>query len=170
MLRERLVNLAVNNLRSTPRRAAVSAMGVMIASCVLFMVVGHGFAIRALVTEKVIRDLPINMLEVGPKTLDLGMFKLDAHKLFGGSQINQGKLEALSKIEGVEAVYPKLEVKLPLGARGGRSIFGRSLYTDLFMVGGPRGLLEPEIGDGLKQEAAGVAIGMTRHWESLISM
>ena len=75
MLRERLVNLPVNNLRSTPRRALVSVMGVMIASCVLFMVVGHGFAIRALVTEKVVRELLINMLEVTPRVLDLGMFK-----------------------------------------------------------------------------------------------
>jgi putative ABC transport system permease protein len=158
MLRERLVNLAVNNLRSTPRRAAVSAMGVMIASCVLFMVVGHGFAIRALVTDKVIRELPINMLEVGPKTLDLGMFKLDAHKLFGGSQINEGKLQVLSKIAGVEAVYPKLEVKLPLGARGGGEIFGRSLYTDLFMVGVPRALLLPEVGETLNQKSSAIPV------------
>ena len=158
MLRERLVNLAVNNLRSTPRRAAVSAMGVMIASCVLFMVVGHGFAIRALVTEKVVRDLPINMLEVAPRTLDLGMFKLDAHKLFGGSQINEGKLQLLTKIPGVDAVYPKLEVKLPLGARGGREIFGRSLYTDLFMVGLPKELLLPEVGETLNEDSSTIPV------------
>ena len=100
--KERLVNLAVNNLRSTPRRAAVSAAGVMIASSILLMVVGHGFAIRALVTEKVIRELPVNMLEVTPRTLDLGMFKLDAHKLFGGSQIDTGKVELLKTIDGVK--------------------------------------------------------------------
>ena len=152
MLRERLVNLAVNNLRSTPRRALVSVMGVMIASCVLFMVVGHGFAIRALVTEKVVRELPINMLEVTPRVLDLGMFKLDAHKLFGGSQINAGKLEVLSQIQGVKAAYPKLEVKLPLGARGGKALFGRSLYTDLFMVAVPEALMRGEVSDGFREQ------------------
>lgn len=144
MLRERLVNLAVNNLRSTPRRAAVSAAGVMIASSILLMVVGHGFAIRSLVTEKIVRELPVNMLEVTPRTLDLGMFKVDAHKLFGGSQIDTSKLEVLSAIEGVKKVYPKLEVKLPLGARGGKGLFGRTLYTDIFMTGVPAELIDVE--------------------------
>lgn len=149
MLRERFFRLVLADLRSMPRRALISAVGVAIASCVLLLVVGHGFAVKAVVTEKVMRELPIHMLEVVPRTLDLGIVKLDAHKLFGGSQLSASKLQALSQIEGVSASFPKLEVKLPMGARGGRSLFGRNLYTDIFMVGLPLELLEPEIGENL---------------------
>ncbi|MEK7703363.1 MAG: ABC transporter permease, partial [Myxococcota bacterium] len=82
-----------------------------------------------------------------PKTIDLGLFRLGTSNWLGGRVLDASALKALEAISGVDAVYPKLRVPLPLGARGGQGLFGRALYTDLFMQGVPRELLLAEVGE-----------------------
>ena len=52
--------------------------------------------------------------------------------------------EALGLPE-VAAVYPKLDVRVPMGARGGARLFGKNLYTDLFMTALPEALLRERL-------------------------
>jgi len=85
----------------------------------------------------------VDVIAAVPRTVNLGLFEVGA---FAGTPLNAATLAGLSHIDGVVAAYPKLEVRLPLGARGGTYLFGRNLYTDLFMNGLPDELLRPEVG------------------------
>ena len=136
--------LARRDLAASRGRALISAAGIGLGVWVLTLVVALGLGARDLVLKEVVRELPVDMVEVIPKTLDLGLFKMDAGSLFGAKPLGPQTVEALRKLPGVAAVYPKAEVPLPLGAQGGARFFGRRLYTDLFMTGIPRELVAAE--------------------------
>lgn len=137
-------HLARRDLWATRGRSAISAAGIGLGVWVLALVVALGLGARDVVMKEVVRELPIDMVEVLPKTLDLGLFKMDAGGLFGAKPLGPDTVERLRRLDGVAAVYPRAEVPLPLGAQGGSRFFGRRLYTDLFMTGIPRELVESE--------------------------
>ncbi|MEC9464620.1 MAG: ABC transporter permease [Myxococcota bacterium] len=141
-----LVGTAIEDLRAAPRRSVLSLSGIALGVWVLTLIVGAGLGMREVVTEKIVRELPIDHIEVVPRTLDLGIFKVDTDKLFGKSGFDEVTVENLKALPGVAGVYPKLDVQLPMGARGGAGIFGRSLYVDLFMVGVPDELMASDVG------------------------
>ncbi len=142
-----LLSTALEDLKASPRRSLLSLSGIAIGVWVLTLIVGAGLGMRQVVTDKIVRELPIDHVEVVPRTLDLGIFKVDTGKLFGRSGFDDVTVESLRALPGVVGVYPKLDVQLPMGARGGAGIFGRSLYVDLFMVGVPEELLAADVGD-----------------------
>jgi hypothetical protein len=76
--------------------------------------------------------------------LDLGLFKVNANAFLNNKPLDAVSLQRLTQVKGVLAAYPKLEVKLPLGAHGGSQFFGRSLYTDLLMTAVPEALLRED--------------------------
>lgn len=135
----RLWRLALLQVRATPSRSSIASLGIAIGTGMLIVVVGLGIGVREVVLDKIVQRLPLNMVEVLPRTLDLGLFKAN-FDLFGTGQITQATIDALATLPDVAAVYPKTTVKLPLGARGGGGLFGRRMYAELFMVG-----LEPEL-------------------------
>jgi putative ABC transport system permease protein len=139
-----LLALAGADLSASRRRALVSAAGIAVGVTVLVVVAGLGLGAREVILREVVRELPVDTIEVVPKTVDLGLFKLGTGSLFGAAPIDETTLARLRTLPEVLAAYPKLEVKLPLGARGGAGLFRRDLYTDLFMTGLPEELVAPE--------------------------
>ncbi len=137
-----LVELAAQDLAAARLRSLISALGIGLGVGVLLIVAGLGLGARDVVLQEVVRQLPVDTIEVIPRTLDLGLFKTDS--LFGGTELNAETLEKLRALEEVAEAYPKLEIALPLGARGGSRLFGRRLYTDLFMEGLPTELIDNE--------------------------
>jgi len=147
-----LMSVALEDLKASPKRSLLSASGIALGVWILTLIVGAGLGMRQVVTEKIVRELPIDHMEIVPRTLDLGIFKVDTAKLFGSSGFDDGTVESLRELPGVAGVYPKLEVALPMGARGGSALFGRDLYVDLFMVGVPDALLATDVGDAFRDE------------------
>ena len=147
-----LISMALDDLKATPRRSLLSASGIALGVWVLTLIVGAGLGMQQVVTEKIVRELPIDHMEIVPRTLDLGIFKLDTAKLFGSDGFDDSTVENLTALPGVAGVYPKLEVALPMGARGGSALFGRNLYVDLFMVGVPDALLQNDVGDDFRDD------------------
>lgn len=143
--------MAWHDLAAAPGRAAVSTAGIAVGVAVLVVIAGLGLGVRDLVLEEVVQELPVNTIEVVPRTLNLGLFEVGAGSLFGNHRIGPELAERLGQLEGVEKVYPKLEVKIPMGARGGLRFFGRRLYTDLFMTGLPVELVQPEVGEAFAE-------------------
>lgn len=137
-----IVQLAAADIQATRARSSIAALGIGLGVGVLLVIAGLGLGARDLVLREVVRQLPVNVVEVIPRTLDLGLFKTDS--LFGGTELNPDILARLSAIDHVEAVYPKMELALPMGARGGARLFGRRLYTDLFVEGLPPDLVQVE--------------------------
>jgi putative ABC transport system permease protein len=125
-------------------RSVVSLLGIALGVGVLTIIVALGLGVRGAVLGEVVQRLPVDMIEVVPRSVDLGIFKLGSAGLLGGRGIDDGTVKALEAIPDVAVVYPKLEVKLPLGAHGGESLLGKSLYADLFVNGLPEELVQAE--------------------------
>ncbi|HET6344349.1 MAG TPA: FtsX-like permease family protein, partial [Myxococcota bacterium] len=113
---------------------------------VLTLVVALGFGARELILKEVVRELPVDTVEVVPRTLDLGLFKVGTSALFGAQPLDAAALARLQGLPGVAQASPRLDVGLPLGAQGGARFFGRRLYTDLFMTAVPPELVREEVG------------------------
>ena len=165
-----LLSTALEDLKASPRRSLLSLSGIAIGVWVLTLIVGAGLGMRQVVTDKIVRELPIDHVEVVPRTLDLGIFKVDTGKLFGRSGFDDVTVESLRALPGVVGVYPKLDVQLPMGARGGAGIFGRSLYVDLFMVGVPEELLAADVGDAFVDDEDFIAVVISSRMVSTIGM
>ena len=115
-------------------RALLSIAGIAAGVWVVTLVLALGGGIRQLVLREVVRELPWNMLEVVPRQLDLGLVQVDAGAWLGGG----AKLDAqirlrLSGLPDVEAVFGRMPLGLPTGARGGAHLLGKTLYTDVFV-------------------------------------
>jgi ABC-type lipoprotein release transport system permease subunit len=138
--------MALSDVAATRARSAVSAAGIALGVAVLMIIVGLGLGARDLVLKEVVRQLPVDTIEVVPRTISLGLFEVGTSSLLDSTRLNRPTLERLAALDGVAAAHPKLEVKLPMGARGGGAMFGRNLYADLFMTGLPPELVVPEAG------------------------
>ncbi len=157
----KLTNVAVlawDDLWAARARGTVSALGIALGVAVLTLVVGLGLGIREVVLKEVVRALPVDLIEVVPRTVDLGLFRVGTGALFGAAPLDAATLERLRLVPGVAVAYPKLEVKLPMGARGGARIFGHDLYTDLFMTAVPVELVQAESGPDFVDQAGWVPI------------
>lgn len=141
--------MAGHDLRAAKARTAVSMAGIALGICVLLIIAALGLGARDLVLKEVVRQLPLDMVEVVSKTVDLGLFKINAGGLLGSAKLDANTLEKLRRLPHVIAAYPTIEVDLPLGAEGGDSLFGHRLHTDMFMNGLPEELLKEEIGNDL---------------------
>jgi putative ABC transport system permease protein len=146
-----LVAMACRDLSANKGRAAVSTAGIALGVAVLMVIAGLGLGTRELVLKEVVRALPVDVIEVIPKTVDLGLFKLNTAGLLGEAPLDAETLEKLARVPGVAAAYPKLDVKLPLGAAGGAYLFKRRLYSDMFLTGLPEELIQPEVGPGFHE-------------------
>lgn len=144
-----LVSMAGREVRASKARNLISALGIAFGVGTLLVVVGLGLGARQLVLKEVVRELPVDMVEVVPKQLDLGLFKLGAGSMFGGPKMDDALVSQLEALTEVVQVYPKLEVNIPLGARGGERFFKRAIYTDIFLEGVPAELLESDGATGL---------------------
>lgn len=141
-----LIKMAGNDLAASRARAIVSSAGIALGVAVLMIIAGLGLGARELVLKEVVRALPVDVIEVIPKSVDFGLFKVDPGALFGEAPLNPATLARLRALPGVAAAYPKLEVSLPLGAQGGMYLFKRRLYTDIFMTALPTELVQAEVG------------------------
>lgn len=135
-------------------RSLVSLFGIALGVGVLVVVVALGLGVRGAVLGEVVQRLPVDMVEVVPKSVNLGLIKLGGGSLLGGRTIDEGTVTTLRGIADVAAVYPKLDVKLPLGARGGESLLGKNLYADLFVNGLPEELVQAEVGPAFTDNTA----------------
>lgn len=141
-----LGSMAWRDLAATRARSLVSGTGIAMGVAVLLVIAGLGLGARDVIVKEVVRELPVDMVEVIPKTVDLGLVKLRAGGIFGSVAFDDDLVRRLAQLPGIVQVYPKLEVRMPVGARGGAQIFGRGIYTDLFMTGLPDELVQPEVG------------------------
>jgi len=121
-------------------------MGFLGASAGSFLVVfllSLLFGIDRAVEKEILRDL---FIEVSPSRSEI----IDTVLIFssstrGGSEgIKEDKLQALGRIDGVSAVYPKLKIKFPALISGGKEIFGMESGIDIVGDGIPSNLMKEE--------------------------
>lgn len=121
---------------------AAVALGVSLV--VLFGSVGLGLYRGVLLP--LLPRLPLNSLEVKPKTVAVGFLA------FEGGELDASVLERLRRIQGVTAAYPVLGAAFPMLAEGGEGFLGKRMRTDLFATGIAPGLVQADVFPGKRFE------------------
>lgn len=126
------------NLRRNARRLILGSLGIVvgIGSFVFFISLGNG--VRHIIVRELIGGLPVNQIEVAPKSYNVGITKQSS--LFA-MKFDDDMLERFRSIPGVKTVYGKMNLRVPARAvipiprsfqkRGMASAF----YTELLVQG-----------------------------------
>ncbi len=137
------------NLRRNARRLILSSLGIVIGigSFVFFISLGNG--VRHIIVRELIGGLPVNQIEVSPKSYNVGITK--QRSLFA-MKFDDDMLERFRSLKDVKAVYGKMNLRVPSRAiipipkqfqkRGMSSAF----YTELLVQGiDPRAIPRNEV-------------------------
>ncbi len=126
------------NLRRNARRLILGSLGIVvgIGSFVFFISLGNG--VRHIIVRELIGGLPVNQIEVAPKSYNVGITKQSS--LFA-MKFDDDMLERFRSIPGVKSVFGKMNLRVPSRAvipipksfqkRGLASAF----YTELLVQG-----------------------------------
>lgn len=139
--------LAIKNLIRNKKAILLSSIGIIfgISSFVFFVSLGNG--IKSVVFGKIFSQLPVNIIEVTPKSSTLGIFS------FGGissSNIEDSTADAISSIKGVKEIYKEVVLDIPIQARG--EFYSRRIVTDLAATGIDNEIVKNDISKGYKFE------------------
>ncbi|MCC6806246.1 MAG: ABC transporter permease [Deltaproteobacteria bacterium] len=135
-----VVSWVATDLRMHKSRTAVSVFGIAvgIAALVFFLALGAG--VRSFAVGKAADDVDARLMEVVPKTMEIGFFKVHRPGLLGNTGLDAMTLDRLRRVEGITAVYPRRMLRVPATARGGAGLLGKDMLTDLFAEG-----IDPEL-------------------------
>jgi ABC-type antimicrobial peptide transport system permease subunit len=132
--------LILRSIYRKPGRAVLDIISISI--CVFFFCFALAalFPVRKPVINELGRAFPLKRIIVKPKTLDLGLIRLNRTKLSGDI------LDKIRKIDSVSAVYPIQPISFPVRAEG--TIFGQEISTDIVVNGVPEELVKDCIAPG----------------------
>lgn len=142
----RLGTLIASDLARSKGRLAVVAAAVAAGVAVLVVLGSLGLGVYRGVVAPLLPRLPLDLLEVEPRNLSIGLLAFDATKLSGG--LDERALERLRALEGVDAVFPIVGAALPMRAEGGEGFLGRRLRTDIFATGIAPELVQQDVARG----------------------
>ena len=118
---------------------SVFSVSAAVAATLFFGALGAG--LRHFTSDIVAQKTDATLLEVVPRSMELGLFRLNRPGLMGATGLDTQALERLRRVEGVTAVFPKRIVRVPLGAQGGAGLLGKDMYTDVLAEGEDSALL-----------------------------
>ncbi len=154
-------SLALKNLIRNRKAVLLSSIGIIfgIASFVFFMSLGNG--IKSVVFGKILANLPVNIIEVTPRSSTIGIFSFSG---ISSSGIDNSTVETISYIKGVKDIYKEIVLDVPIQARG--EFFSRRIVTDLAATGIDPEIVRSDIKEGYKfeyNENGPVPVIVSRH-------
>ncbi len=144
----RVATLLKRDLARSGRRLVGVAVAIAASVAVVVVLAAVGLGLYDGVVRPLLPRLPIDLLKVEPRTLNVGLLAFDATDLTGG--LDDRQLERLGALEGVEAVYPIVGTAFPMRAMGGEGFVGRRIRTDVFATGLSEALVGPDVADGYR--------------------
>ncbi len=124
-------------LRRTRGALSAAGLGVLLGTASLTFFLGLGLGVRATLLEQV---FPIDRVELVPAQSEVGLLAL-----LGGRSappgVDEQTAEELRRLPAVEALYPKLMLRFPSMARGGKEVLGQELGTHEMLADG----VDPEL-------------------------
>lgn len=139
-MRSGLLPLIGLGLRRDRRGALLSCFGIAagVGSVLFFLAAGMG--VESLVKSRIL-PVDASLVEVVPPKVSVG--------LFGKVEIDEAMVGRLAALEGAEAAYRKMQVRVPAVSRYDGSFFGQRLRMGLEIVaeGVDPALLEEDLGD-----------------------
>jgi putative ABC transport system permease protein len=134
----RLLRLARGNLLRELAAISVSAGGVALGiSCLVFFL-ALGAGLRGAVNE---------VFPASTREVEAVLPQVALGNLLGEVKIDEPLLAKLRKLHGVEAAYPKMQLRVPSVSRYDGMFFGREIHMGLELIatGLPPELVSPEI-------------------------
>ncbi|MBK04164.1 MAG: hypothetical protein CL920_34080 [Deltaproteobacteria bacterium] len=126
-------------IRRNTTSLLLSSLGIVVGTGSFVFFVSLGYGVRQIVTQDLLGVLPVNQIEIIPKTYSLGMFRVGG--LLGGAKLNDATLERIRSLKGVKHVFGKMNVRVPSYAmipipkefqkRG----IARAFYTEMIAQG-----------------------------------
>lgn len=143
----RLGALIRSDLARSRRRLVVVVGAVASGVTVLVLLSSIALGIYRGVVEPLLPRLPLDVLEVKPRTVGVGFLAFDAP-----GRLDADAVASLERIEGVAAVHPVLGASFPMRAEGGEGFIGRRMRTDVFATGVDPSLVEGDVAEGYSFE------------------
>ena len=144
----RVATLLKRDLARSGRRLVGVAVAIGASVAVVVVLAAVGLGVYDGVVRPLLPRLPIDLLKVEPRTLNVGLLAFDATDLTGG--LDDRQVERLRKLEGVEAVYPIVGTAFGMRASGGEGFVGRRIRTDVFATGLSDALVADDVAEGYR--------------------
>ena len=133
-------------------RSALLAGGVALGVAMLVFLLAFVAGTRKALLDRVVSSLPITHLTVAPRSFSLAALKFDSPF----SSLDEGAVDRIGEIEGVETVLPMTGLRLPAHLRA--NFFGQGFSTDTGVFG-----IDPAlVADQLAPDAGFTAEGAER--------
>jgi len=129
-----------DDLRRNRRHFLLSSIGIVVGIAAFAFFLALGVGVKAVVLGEI---FPLDKLEVVPKVMDLDVGPLRMG--MGNDELDDDTAEQLRQIPHVDAVYPKMKLTVPSIGRGGASILGNDLYTEMIVDGIEPDLISPDV-------------------------
>ena len=142
----RLGTLLKRDLARSGRRLLGVAIAVGASVAVVVVLAAVGLGLYEGVVAPLLPKLPVNLLKVEPRTVNVGLLAFSATELTGG--MDARAVERLKKVDGVTAVYPIVGTGFPMRAVGGEGFIGRRIQTDVFATGLAEELVKDDVAEG----------------------
>lgn len=138
-----MLRTVLRNLWRARAHLGSSLIGVLVGVGVFAFFLAIGSGMRAVIQGEV---FPIERLEVVPAKGGLSALGITAPGS-GGRTIPEKKVVRARKIDGVDAVYPRMRFGFPAKAWGGEKLFGQTMWTEMVADGIPAILVREELGE-----------------------
>ena len=130
-----------DDLRRNRRHFVLSSVGVVVGIAAFSFFLALGTGVRDVVLGEI---FPLDKLEVIPRVMDVDLGPLRMG-LGGADALDEEAVNQLRGVEHVDEVYPKMKLTVPSIAKGGASILGNDLYTEMLVDGIEPALVTDEI-------------------------
>jgi ABC-type antimicrobial peptide transport system permease subunit len=140
------------SLRRDFKSALFSMFGVALGIFSLVFFVGLGLGVGKVVRERIF-PVDARLLEVVPPSVSLG-------SLFGAAKLDEATVQRIEKLPSAEAVFRKMNVRVPGVARYEGSFFGSPLRMsiEVLAVGAEPGLFQADVRVPFSTPPEGAAI------------
>ena len=144
----RTATLLRHDLVRSARRLLGVAIAVGASVAVVVVLASVGLGLYEGVIAPLLPRLPVNLLKVEPRAVNVGLIAFNATELSGG--LDDRAIRNLGKIDGVRAVYPIVGTAFPMRAVGGEGFVGRRIRTDVFATGLAEALVKDDVAEGYR--------------------
>lgn len=149
-------SLLLQNVARSKKNFIMSGIGIVVGISTFVFFIGLGEGVEKVVLGQIFL---VDQVEVVRKKFDTGFTQSESLLGLGSRPLDQGAIDQLGQLPGVQAVYPKMKFTFPTRGYGGEALFGREIWAEIIADG-----IQPELVAGEIEDAAGF-----RDWDQEIS-
>ncbi len=134
----RLLQLTLQNLRTSRVRTLLAMVGIVVGTALLMFFLGLGQGLRERVLNRI---FPVNQLELEPRSVQV----FGTQQVVGQGPLDDSRVAQLTQLPGVVRAFGKRKSAFPARLWGGKELLGYNLFTEAFFDGMPVEMLRAEL-------------------------